>query len=102
MARLIEVQQGEGAPSPLAVRVGDLLLIRASGGWVRDGASVVELLGSFVPAVVADTGAVLAPAGPPGVVLVRARAPGAATLELAVGDPWHAPRTTALGLTVEP
>lgn len=101
MARLIDVQQVESCPSPLAVRVGDVLRIRASGGWVRDGGSAVELWGPFLPAVVADTGEVLSPQGPPGTVLVRARAPGSATLDLVLGDPWHAPRPAALTLRVE-
>jgi hypothetical protein len=98
---LIEVQQVEGSPLPLAVRVGDVLLIHATGGRARTGEPSVELWGPYLSAVVADTGSVLAPMGPPNVVLVRARKPGSATLDVFTGDPWHAPRTTTLGLTVE-
>jgi hypothetical protein len=101
MARLIEVQQVEEGSSPLAIRVGDVLLIRATGARVRGGGRSVELWGPFLSAVVGETGAVLAPIGPPNAVLVRAREPGSASLDVFTGDPWHAPRTTTLDLTVE-
>jgi hypothetical protein len=101
MSRLIEVQQVEDCPTPLAVRVGDILLLRATGGRVRSGGRAVELWGPFLPAVVAGAGDVVAPVGSPSAVLVRARRPGSATLDLFTGDPWHEPRTTTLGLTVE-
>ena len=101
MPRLIEVQKVENCPSPLAVRVGDVLLIQATGGRVRDSGPAVELWGPFLSAVVAETGAVLAPMGPPNTVLARAREPGSATLDLFCGDPFHSPRTTTLSLTVE-
>ncbi len=102
MSRLIEVQQVENCSSPQVVRVGDVLLIQATGCRVRDGGQAVELWGPFLSAVVAVNGAVLAPMGPPNTVLARAREPGSATLELFTGDPFHAPRNTTLGLTVEP
>lgn len=101
MSRLIEVQQVEGGASPLAIRVGDVLLIRATGARIREGERAVELLGPFVSAVVAETGAVLVPSGPPNAVLVRAREPGSASLDVFTGDPWHSPRAATLGLTVE-
>ena len=62
----------------------------------------MELWGPFLSAVVAVNGAVMAPMGPPNAVLARAREPGAATLELFTGDPFHAPRSATLVLTVEP
>jgi hypothetical protein len=101
MARLIEVERPEACPSPLAIRVGDMLLIRATGGRVRRGGSVVELLGPFLQAVVGTGGSVMAPEGPPGAVLVRARRPGVATVEVFTGDPWRAPRTTSLKVNIE-
>ena len=101
MSRLIEVQRVEDCTSPLVVRVGDVLLLHASGGRVRSGGAAVELWGPFLPAVIASTGEVLAPTGAPNTVLLRARAPGPATLDMFTGDPWHAPRIVTLSLAVE-
>jgi hypothetical protein len=101
MSRFIEVRQVESCPAHLMVRVGDVLLFQASGGRVRHGAQAVELWGPFFPAFVSPTGEVVAPAGSPNGVLLRAGAPGSATLDLFTGDPWHATRTTSAGITVE-
>jgi hypothetical protein len=102
MSRLIELQRVQDAPSHLSVRVGDVLLIGATGGRVEDGGAAVELWGPFVSGVVGTDGSVVTPMGPPNTVLVRARGPGSATLELFTGDPFHGPRATRLVLTVEP
>jgi hypothetical protein len=102
MPRLIEVQHTQECPSPLVVRAGDVLLWRAAGGRVREGDDVLDLLGPFVSAVLGDDGNVLTPAGPPNTVLFRARRPGRARVEVVTGDPFHAPRTTAVDVRVEP
>jgi len=102
MARLIEVQDAGGCPSPLTVRQGDVLLFRAAGGRVRAGGDAVELWGPFLPGVVGEDGDVLTPMGPPNAVLFRARRPGRARVDVVTGDPFHAPQTTTLDLTVEP
>jgi hypothetical protein len=101
MARLIEVQDARVCPSPLTVHLGDVLLFRAAGGRVRSGGDVVELLGSFLPAVLGDDGTILTPMGPPNTVLCRARQPGRAQIDVVTGDPFHTPQTTTLGITVE-
>jgi hypothetical protein len=101
MARLIEVDDAPGCPSPLTVAVGDVLLFRAAGGRVRSGGDAVELLGPFLTAVVGDDGSVVSPQGPPNTVLFRARQPGRARLAIVTGDPFHGPQTTALAITVE-
>ena len=101
MSRLIEVQLLGDYHAPLTVRVGDVLLVRATGGRVRDGSSAVELWGSYLPAVIDDTGAVVSPMGAPNALLVRACQPGSASLDLFSGDPWHTPRTTTLNISVE-
>jgi hypothetical protein len=100
MSRLIEVQRVTD-PSPLVVRVGDVLVVPASGARVDAGGPAVELWGPFRTAVVADTGEVLAPEGPPNTVLVRARQPGTATIEVFLGDPFHESRPTTLTVAVE-
>ena len=101
MPRLIEVQPAGGGRPPLAVHVGDVLLVRASGVRVRDGAAAVDVCGPLQSAVVVGQGDVVVPADRPNAVLVRARAPGSAVLDLFTGDPWHDPRRAALGLTIE-
>lgn len=101
MARLIEVQDARTCPSPLTVYLGDMLLFRATGGRVRSGDDVVELLGPFLSAVLGDDGTILTPIGPPNMVLFRARRPGRARIDAVTGDPFHTSQTTTLDITVE-
>jgi hypothetical protein len=102
MARLIEVQDAHQCQSPLALQPGDVLAFRAAGGRVRSGGDVVELLGPFLSAVVGDQGTILTPAGSPNTVLFRARKPGRALIDVITGDPFQAPRTASLEVTVAP
>ena len=101
MGRLIEVQQEQGFPSRLTIQVGDVLVFGATGGHVRSSADVVEILGPFLPGVVGDNGQILSPMGAPNAVLFLARRPGRAMIDVVTGDPWHAPQTTTLDITVE-
>jgi hypothetical protein len=101
MGRLIEVQHAQDLPTRLTIRVGDLLLFGATGGHVHSGAEVVEILGPFIPGVVGNDGQILSPMGAPNTVLFLARRPGRVTIDVVTGDPWHAPETTALDITVE-
>jgi hypothetical protein len=101
MGRLIEVQHTQDLPTSLTIRVGDLLVFGASGGHVHSGTEVVEILGPFLPGVLGDDGQILSPMGVPNAVLFLARRPGRATIDVVTGDPWHEPKTTALGITVE-
>ena len=101
MSRLIEVQLPDRFPKPLEVRVGDVLLLAATGARIKDGGRAVEVWGPFLSAVVGENGAVVAPEGPPNTVLVRACEPGSVTLEVFTGDPFHAPRKGILRVTVE-
>jgi hypothetical protein len=101
MGRLIEIEHvGEGPPT-LTVHVGDVLLFKATGGHVQSGDDVVEMLGAFLPAVQGDNGNILTPMGAPNTVLFRALRPGRASIDVVTGDPWHAPQTTTLAITVE-
>jgi hypothetical protein len=101
MSRLIEVQRVEDCPSPLRVRVGDVLVLPASGARVQAGGPAIELLGPFLPAVVGTDGEVLAPEGAPNTVLVRARQPGSATIDVFTRDPFHASRPITMTVAVE-
>jgi hypothetical protein len=101
MSRLIEVQHAQDLPTSLTIKVGDVLYFGATGGHVHSGAEIVEILGPFLPGVVGDNGEILSPIGAPNTVLFFARRPGRATIDVVTGDPWHAPETTALSITVE-
>ena len=106
MGRLIEVQDAPGIPASLTIAVGDLLQFSASGGHVKAGAGVVEMLGPFLSAVLADNGRspspdVLSPMGAPNTVFFLARRPGCAVIDVVTGDPWHAPRTTIMEINVQ-
>jgi hypothetical protein len=101
MGRLIEVQQAQGLSPRLTIKVGDLLLFGATGGHVQSGADVLEILGPFGPGVVGDNGQIFSPTGAPNTVLFLARRPGQAMIDVVFGDPWHAPETAALEVTVE-
>ena len=78
-----------------------MLLFCATGGHVRSGTDVVEMLGPFLPAVLGGNGLILSPEGAPNTVLFRGRRPGRATIDVVTGDPWHAPETRILNITVE-
>jgi hypothetical protein len=101
MGRLIEVQHAQGFPPSLTIKVGDVLVFGAAGGHVQSGADVVEILGPFLPGTLGDQGQILSPMGAPNAVLFLARRPGRATVDVVTGDPWHAPQTTTLDITVE-
>ncbi len=102
MGRLVEVPDARKCSSPLTLHAGDVLLFHASGGRVRSGGDVVEMLGPLLEAVVGEHGEVLTPMGPPNTVLFRAHQPGRAVIDVVTGDPWHSPQTTTLELSVEP
>jgi len=59
-----------------------------SGGQLRSGENVLELLGHFVPAVVGDNRQILSPSATPNCVFFIARASGAGVIEIVKGDPW--------------
>jgi hypothetical protein len=105
MGRLIEIQDPPAAPARLTVEVGDVLQISASGGHVRSGADVIEMVGPLIGAVLAEDGGkpssdILAPMGAPNTVLFIARRTGRAVIDVVTGDPWHAPRTSVLDIDV--
>jgi hypothetical protein len=100
MGRLIEIPDAQALPPSVTVDVGDLLCFAASGGHVQSGADVVEMLGPFLPGVLRDNGEILSPMGAPNTVFFFARRPGRATIDVVTGDPWHAPQTTTLQITV--
>jgi hypothetical protein len=84
--RLVEVPSTSPLPERLRLREGDVVRLRASGAAPSDG-GVVEVLGPFVPGAPGPDGRILEAAGTPGVVLLVARRPGTATVEIARGDP---------------
>lgn len=103
MGRLIEVQNPFDLAANVTIEVGDVFVFDATGGQVRAGAQVVELLGSFLQAVVGGQGQIVAPMGGPNKVLFHARHPGRAKIDVMTGDPWRPPpTTTTLNITVAP
>jgi hypothetical protein len=102
MPRLIEIPKAEDGPPSLTIAVGDCLLFRASGGRIAQGGPCVELCGPFFPAFVAPSGEVISPQGSPDSVLVLARAPGPATLEIFRGDAWRGSHKITVAITVVP
>jgi hypothetical protein len=101
MALLIEVQDARGCASPLTLHLGDTLQFYATGGRVRLGDDVVEILGPFLMAVIGDNGAVVAPMGSPNTILFRARRPGEALIDVITGDPFTETQTTAVRIIVQ-
>jgi hypothetical protein len=101
MPRLIELRSAERLPESLTIRVGDLLMFGASGGHLRSGGEVLELIGPFVPAVLGDNGQILSPAAAPNAVFFLARSVGIAPIDVFEGDPWHGPKINRLTITVE-
>jgi hypothetical protein len=102
MGRLIDLQHAPELPDCLTLGVGDVLQFGATGGRIRSGAGIVQMLGPFIPAVLATNGEILSPMSAPNTVFYIARRPGRATVEVITGDPWHAPQTTTLQITVKP
>jgi hypothetical protein len=100
MGRLIEVQ-GPQLPACLTIAVGDLLHFAASGGHVRSGVEVVQMLGPLLSAVLGTNGEILSPMGAPNNVLFLALRAGHASIDVVMGDPWHAPQTTRWEIDVQ-
>jgi hypothetical protein len=101
MSRLIDIRPDEdGLPPELVVAVGDVIRVAASGGRIRSG-SGVELLGVLSESVIGTDGSVLTPLGAPGAVLLRARSPGRAVVDVVIGDPFRAPVTRSVTIRVE-
>lgn len=100
MARLVEIQRADQAPVEVRLQVGDVLSIGGTGARVTNGENAIALLGAFSPASSTREGEVIAPMGPPSIVLFSARAAGAATLEIMSGDPFSSPARTIVRVIV--
>jgi hypothetical protein len=102
MPRLIDVPSQTPLPSVISLRMGDLLLVRATGGAVVAGVAV-ECLGALGAAALHPDGSVLAAMGSPDAVVFRAHEPGRATIEVVRGPPQGGlPRITAVSVSVAP
>src|SRR6516162_7365760 len=93
MGRQVEVPDVDVAPKSLTIEVGDLLVFGGTGGHVRSGSGVLEMLGAFLTAVVTEKGQILSPAGFPNSVMFLARHPGQVLIDVVTGDPFRAPQT---------
>ena len=71
-----------------------------SGARIRDGGEALTFLGAFLPAVASPDGDVVAPMGPPSILLFSARAAGTATIDVMGGDPFASPRRRVIQIVV--
>lgn len=101
MPRLIEVQDATQLRNGLSLAIGDVVSFSATGARLVAGDDAVRIVGILQQAVTGPAGEILAPAGPPNVVLVQAMRAGDAQIEIVTGDPWRAVRTTPVRITVE-
>ncbi len=102
MGRLIDVASIRDLPPAVTLQAGDLLLVRATGGRVLEGAETLQALGTFGAAALAPDGQVLAAAGEPAAVAFLARMPGTARIEVMRGGPFGGPRGAAtVAVTVD-
>jgi hypothetical protein len=101
MGRLIELHDAPELPASLTVGLGDVLRFGASGGRVRSGKDVVEMLGPFMPAVLGTNGEILSPMGVPNTLLCVARRSGTAVVEIVGGFPWRESETAVVEIKVE-
>jgi hypothetical protein len=102
VSRFIDIRpEEEGLPAELVLRAGDVVRFAATGGGVRSGTGV-ELLGILSESVVGTDGSVLTPLDAPGVVLLRAQAPGRAVVDVVSGDPFLSPVSRSVVIRVEP
>lgn len=102
MAQLIEIDSTIPASEKIKINSGDILLFKATGGYIKSGEEVVEVLGAFSPGHLLSSGEKVSPQGTPGTVLVRALKPGTAQINIVRGDPWNIFRDSVYELQVEP
>ena len=101
MPRLIELADMKVCPSTLALRTGDMLIIRAIGCSIVSDTGSLELLGTLVSATIGDDDMILTPSGPPNVILLRASQEGRSRIAIHTGDPYRGPRKTFVDIKVE-
>ena len=103
MAQLIEIDDVNALPSPLTIRIGDVLLVRASGGNIVTGEACIERLGPFITGLpTGGSNELLSPMGSPNTIMFLARNAGPATIEVATGDPYFNPQFTRIEVQVDP
>ncbi|MFF0943302.1 hypothetical protein ACFYE2_03625 [Kocuria sp. CPCC 205300] len=101
MPRLIDIRPGEErVPDELALTVGDVIRIAATGGRIHTG-TAVEMLGVFTDSVVGTDGSILTPLGAPAIIMFRARQPGTAIVDIVLGTPFGPSETRSVLFRVE-
>lgn len=101
MARLIEIQNVQSLPAEIILHVGDLLLVKVSGGQVISETKAIKIIGPFIDSLLLDDGEIISPMGAPNTIMLFARQPGQAQLEIIVGDPWFGPKIKKLEIVVK-
>jgi hypothetical protein len=101
MGRLLEIRYVRGCARKLQIKAGDLIIFSGTGGHIRSGADVVELLGPFLTSTLTDDGQIISPMGTPNKVMFLARSGGRASIDVVTGDPWRTFNTTTLEIIIE-
>jgi len=101
MTRLIEIDDAKYCAPSLSVKVGDLLVFSASGGWVNTGDSALRLVGVFMRAVIGTNRMVLEPVGSPNAVVFEVQQQGQATIDVISGNPFAITVSTTLLIIAE-
>lgn len=93
MPSLIEIDGAADLPRRLQLRRADVVRLWATGARLEAGrGDVIQVLGPFTPAIATPDGVVVAPAAPPNTFLLVAHAPGEASIDVVIGDPWGSRR----------
>jgi hypothetical protein len=73
----------------------------ATGGRIRSGPEAVQFLGPFLTATLGKDGKIIAPIGAPNTVMILARSPGQAIIDVITGEPWKNFDTTTLVIVID-
>ena len=103
MGQSVEVPGGAALPAHLALKVGDVARLGATGAVVQSGEQVVVITDISLRTSDHDQGTGPRPAGLPNTVHIEARQPGQAVLKLFTGASMlgQTPQTHLLTVTVE-
>jgi len=96
-----EIASGACLPNEAALRVGDVLRIDAMGAVVHGGSDAIQIVGPLTSSTLTPLGTIT-PAGGPNVVIVVARKPGKARLDVIFGSPWGSRKTQEVSVIIEP
>src|SRR5690242_13746029 len=101
MARLIEVDNLDHLPAAIVIKRSDVLLFRASGGYVTAGSDCIRVTGPMTTGTILADATVISPSGPPNAILFEAILQGKSQIEVLTGDPFYAPIAQHIEIRIE-